>query len=192
MFDTLGDRGGRAFGYASACASVQSLDHQRKILVESGLAVDAVFSEPTPWTGRRAALTMLLALVRAGDSVAVVGLHRLGHTDAEIADRLADFEERGVFVRVLENTADSPLIPISVKRGATHPLAVPPADEPGLVAQPFGRSRPIGRPAALDAAKTAAARRMLAGGMSKTAVAKALGVSRPTLYKALADLEDNG
>ncbi|ODQ92523.1 hypothetical protein BHQ18_02005 [Mycolicibacterium flavescens] len=168
------------------------MDRQRKVLVESGIAADAVFDELTPWTGRRAVLTMLLTTVRPGDSVTVVGLHRLGHSDAEIADRVADFRARGVFVRALTDTSDETLIPISFNRGPTHPLAVQPAADAGPIAAPFGRTRPIGRPAALDASKTAAARRMLAGGMSKTAVAKALGVSRPTLYKALAASEYRG
>ncbi|MFE9257913.1 recombinase family protein, partial [Streptomyces sp. NPDC006879] len=46
-----------------------------------------------------------------------------------------------------------------------------------------------GRPAVMDADKLAAAKARKAKGESVTAVAKALGVSRATLYRALADTE---
>ncbi|MCC3767540.1 recombinase family protein [Streptomyces sp. UNOC14_S4] len=46
-----------------------------------------------------------------------------------------------------------------------------------------------GRPAVMDADKLAVARARRAKGESVTAIAKALGVSRTTLYRALADAE---
>lgn len=47
------------------------------------------------------------------------------------------------------------------------------------------RGRVGGRPAIMTPDKLAVARRMLADGKSKTAVAKTIGVSRPTLYAHL-------
>jgi DNA invertase Pin-like site-specific DNA recombinase len=52
------------------------------------------------------------------------------------------------------------------------------------------RGQSIGRPRALDEAKTALAQRMHASGESASTIATALGVSRATLYRALA--HDNG
>lgn len=46
-----------------------------------------------------------------------------------------------------------------------------------------------GRPVVMDAGKIAAAKARRAKGESVTAVAKTLGVSRATLYRALADTE---
>ncbi|MBT2403545.1 MULTISPECIES: helix-turn-helix domain-containing protein, partial [unclassified Streptomyces] len=46
-----------------------------------------------------------------------------------------------------------------------------------------------GRPAVMDADKLAAANARKVKGESVTAIAKALGVSRATLYRALADTE---
>ena len=129
------------------------------------MAGDRIFSEHSPGVGRRPALAALTESVAEGDSVAVLGVHRLGFTSVEIVDRLIDFNERGIGLRILRNT-------VAVSEELLQP-------------GPFGRIRPIGRPRALDASTIAFAHRMIADGVSKTAVAKALGVSRPTLYKAL-------
>ncbi|MEO3758539.1 helix-turn-helix domain-containing protein [Mycobacterium sp. B14F4] len=51
------------------------------------------------------------------------------------------------------------------------------------------RKRPVGRPRALDAEKVALVNRLHALGVSKSAIARTLGVSRPTVYRALADVE---
>ncbi|MFI5772953.1 recombinase family protein [Streptomyces sp. NPDC051658] len=51
------------------------------------------------------------------------------------------------------------------------------------------QGRTGGRPAVMDADKLAAAKARRAKGESVTAVAKAVGVSRATLYRALADAE---
>jgi DNA invertase Pin-like site-specific DNA recombinase len=49
------------------------------------------------------------------------------------------------------------------------------------------RGQSIGRPKALDDNKTALARRMHASGEPATTIASALGVSRATVYRVLAD-----
>jgi DNA invertase Pin-like site-specific DNA recombinase len=51
------------------------------------------------------------------------------------------------------------------------------------------QGRTGGRPTVMDADKLAAAKARRAKGESVTAVAKAMGVSRATLYRALADTE---
>jgi DNA invertase Pin-like site-specific DNA recombinase len=52
------------------------------------------------------------------------------------------------------------------------------------------RGQSIGRPGALDASKAALAQRMHAGGESASTVAAALGVSRATVYRVLAEGAD--
>lgn len=49
------------------------------------------------------------------------------------------------------------------------------------------RGQSIGRPKALDAAKAALARRMHGSGEAASTISKALGVSRATVYRVLAD-----
>ena len=49
------------------------------------------------------------------------------------------------------------------------------------------RGQAIGRPKALDDSKTALAQRMHANGESATTIASALGVSRATVYRVLAE-----
>ncbi len=64
-------------------------------------------------------------------------------------------------------------------------LALPEHDT--RVPQPRRSSGAIGgRPASMTADKLARARAMLAAGKSKSATARAIGVSRPTLYAHLA------
>jgi DNA invertase Pin-like site-specific DNA recombinase len=48
------------------------------------------------------------------------------------------------------------------------------------------RGQSIGRPKALDASKVALAQRMHAGGESASTIGEALGISRATVYRALA------
>jgi DNA invertase Pin-like site-specific DNA recombinase len=52
------------------------------------------------------------------------------------------------------------------------------------------RGQSIGRPKALDENKTALARRVHASGEPATTIASALGVSRATVYRVLADDSD--
>ncbi|MGA8331751.1 MAG: helix-turn-helix domain-containing protein [Mycobacterium sp.] len=52
------------------------------------------------------------------------------------------------------------------------------------------RGQPIGRPKALDDSKMALARRMHASGEPASTIASALGVSRATVYRVLADDAD--
>lgn len=52
------------------------------------------------------------------------------------------------------------------------------------------RGQSIGRPKALDDSKTALARRMHASGEPASTIATALGVSRATVYRVLADQAD--
>ncbi len=49
------------------------------------------------------------------------------------------------------------------------------------------RGQPIGRPKVLDKSKASLAQRMHAGGESASTIAAALGVSRATVYRVLAD-----
>ena len=53
------------------------------------------------------------------------------------------------------------------------------------------RGQSIGRPKVLDGSKAALARRMHASGASATTIAKALGVSRATAYRVLAEDADD-
>ncbi|WP_162277411.1 recombinase family protein [Mycolicibacterium rutilum] len=190
MQTRLGTHGRHVFGYTSPCASEQSVQRQLEILVEHGVAPDDVFSEAAPWGAERPALAALMERLGDGDSVVVVGLHRLGHSAAEIVDQVLAFQSRGITLTVLSNPAEAPPLPVPAIGGPAHFLGALHANSHDGPTKPFGRSRPIGRPVALDAARTDTARRMIASGMSKTAVAKILGVSRPTLYKALAALDE--
>jgi DNA invertase Pin-like site-specific DNA recombinase len=53
------------------------------------------------------------------------------------------------------------------------------------------RGQSIGRPKALDASKTKLAQRMHASGESAATIAATLGVSRATVYRVLAEIDDD-
>ena len=55
----------------------------------------------------------------------------------------------------------------------------------------WARGQSIGRPKALDEKKAALARRMHASDESATTIASALGVSRATVYRVLAEESDD-
>jgi DNA invertase Pin-like site-specific DNA recombinase len=55
-----------------------------------------------------------------------------------------------------------------------------------------GRRQHIGRPKALDQKNAALAQRMHGNGESASTIANALGVSRATVYRVLAEQTDEG
>jgi DNA invertase Pin-like site-specific DNA recombinase len=135
----------------------------------------------------RPGLQALLAAAGAGDTVAVVGLDRLGRTVPELLATAVTLTERGIALLCLDeqidtSSADGTLIyrlfaaiaqcerRLSVERTK---CAAPPA-------RPFGKRR--GRPP-LDSDKISAALSLVRSGMSPAAVARQLRLGRSTIYR---------
>ncbi|MFZ7175045.1 recombinase family protein, partial [[Pasteurella] aerogenes] len=94
---------GRKFGYARVSTSQQSLELQKKELLNSGVREDRFFSDIVSGSQfDRDGLNLLLLKVEKGDEVIVTRLDRLGRNTLEMIQLIKEFEELGVYVTFLK------------------------------------------------------------------------------------------
>ena len=94
------------FGYARVSKSEQNLHLQIDALRAYG--VDEIFEEKvSSKTGKRPELERLLAMLRAGDTIAVWGLDRLGRTVKQLLELAESFEEKGIYFVSLRERLDT-------------------------------------------------------------------------------------
>jgi DNA invertase Pin-like site-specific DNA recombinase len=186
---------GVQLGYARVSTGHQSLDQQVDALTAAGVDVNRVYSDKLSGTStreQRTGLTALLDYAREGDAIVVVGIDRLGRNAAEVMTTIRELGERGVVLRSLREGIDTSNAAGRMVAGVLASLAELELElgrERRTAAREARRARgqSLGRPKALDSAKTALAQRMHATGESSATIAGALGVSRATVYRALAE-----
>jgi DNA invertase Pin-like site-specific DNA recombinase len=192
---------GTQLGYARVSTAHQSLDQQMDALSAAGVGVARVYTDKLSGTSsrqERPGLAALLDYARQGDAIVVVGIDRLGRNAAEVMTTIRDLGERGIVLRSLREGIDTSNASGRMVAGVLASLAELELElgrERRTAAREARRARgqSIGRPKALDASKAALARRMHASSESANTIAAALGVSRATVYRVLAeDAEDAG
>lgn len=90
------------FGYARVSTAQQSLERQEHALTEAGVPLDRIYTDKL--SGARAdrpGLKTLLTYARAGDTVIVYTLDRLGRNLREMLNLVHDLGGRGIRVRSL-------------------------------------------------------------------------------------------
>lgn len=186
---------GTILGYARVSTGHQSLDQQVDALTAAGVDGARVYSDKLSGTStreQRPGLAALLDYAREGDAIVVVGIDRLGRNAAEVMTTIRELGERGIVLRSLREGIDTSnaagrmvagvlasLAELELELGRERRAAAREARQ--------ARGQAIGRPKALDASKAALAQRMHATGESASTIATALGVSRATVYRVLAD-----
>ncbi|AKP57366.1 site-specific recombinase PinR [Mycobacteroides abscessus subsp. abscessus] len=186
---------GTVLGYARVSTAHQSLDQQRDALVAAGVDESRVYSDKLSGTStreQRPGLAALLDYAREGDAIVVVGIDRLGRNAAEVMTTIRELGERGIVLRSLREGIDTSNAAGRMVAGVLASLAELELElgrERRAASREARRARgqSIGRPKALDDNKIALARRMHASGEPATTIASALGVSRATVYRVLAD-----
>jgi DNA invertase Pin-like site-specific DNA recombinase len=132
--------------------------------------------------------------MRAGDTLAVWKLDRLGRSVKDVLTIADDLHARGIGVRILTGKLSGSYLPAGegkfffIMMAAFAELERDIIDErtmAGLVAAK-AQGRTGGRPTVMDEDKLAAARARRARGESPTEIARALGVSRASVYRHLA------
>nr|WP_322785344.1 recombinase family protein [Cellulosimicrobium cellulans] len=121
-------------------------------------------------------------------------LDRLGRSAAHVARLVRDLDDRGVTLRSLSETIDTSS---ATGRLMVHVPAAVAQMEADLarkrtldgLAAARARGRVGGRPTVMTPDRIEVARVALAGGQSRAAVARALGVSHDSLYRHLAHVE---
>jgi DNA invertase Pin-like site-specific DNA recombinase len=188
---------GTQLGYARVSTAHQSLDQQMDALTAAGVDPTRVYTDKLSGTAtrtQRPGLAALLGYAREGDAIVVVGIDRLGRNAAEVMMTIRDLGERGIVLRSLREGIDTSNATGRMVAGVLASLAeleLELGKERRSAARDARRARgqAIGRPKALDTSKAALAQRMRASGEDVNTVAATLGVSRATIYRALAELE---
>jgi len=186
---------GVQLGYARVSTGHQSLDQQLDALAAAGVEKERVYSDKLSGNStreQRPGLAALLDYARPGDAIVVVGIDRLGRNAAEVMGTIRELGERNIVLRSLREGIDTSNATGRMVAGVLASLAELELElgrERRTAARDARRARgqSIGRPKALDPAKAALARRMQAAGEPVTTISAALGVSRATVYRVLAE-----
>ena len=94
----------QVLGYARVSTRHQKLDRQIKVIEEYG--VDKLFTDKATGTNTdRKGLKDLLNHVRAGDTVVLSELDRLGRSLADVSNIIKSFSEKGVTIKILDGVA---------------------------------------------------------------------------------------
>ncbi len=176
-------------GYARVSTGEQTLDAQKDALRAAGcvrIFTDVASGAKTDRTGLEAALASL----RAGDTLVVVRLDRLGRSMPHLVATVHELAERGVGFRSLAESIDTTS---AAGRLVLHIFASLADFERELIrertrealAAKKRRGEPVGRRPALNSSRLSAAREMLESGHGAAHVARVLKVGRSTLYRAL-------
>ena len=176
-------------GYARVSTNDQSLDIQEAALKAAGC--DMVRSEKrsgTTTTGR-AELQTVLDFLRKGDVLVVTRIDRLARSIGDLQDIVRSVKAKGASLKATEQPIDT-----STAAGKAF------LDMLGVFAEfetNLRRERQLegiakaklagvykGRPASIDVSQV---RKLKAGGMGPSEIAKSLGIGRASVYRALED-----
>ncbi|MGO9929069.1 MAG: recombinase family protein [Mycobacterium sp.] len=190
---------GAQLGYARVSTGHQSLDQQLDALTAAGVDPNRTYTDKLSGTStreQRPGLASLLDYARPGDAIVVVGIDRLGRNAAEVMATIRELRDRGIVLRSLREGIDTSNATGRMVAGVLASLAELELElgrERRAAAREARRARgqSIGRPKALDHSKVALAQRMHASGESASTIAAALGVSRATVYRVLAEDADD-
>ncbi|MGW7584107.1 recombinase family protein [Kitasatospora sp. NPDC054768] len=183
---------GHLIGYARVSTDDQEAQFQHDALTEAGC--DRIFTDKASAKNTdRPELSAVLDYLRPGDTLYVWKLDRFARSLIDLVTMVDTLSTRGIGFKVLTgalasidpNTPDGRLMLQVVGAMAEFERSlIKDRTRAGLDAAK-AQGRIGGRPNALDADKLAAARARRAKGESVTAIARALGVSRATLYRHL-------
>ncbi|MCG8381722.1 MAG: recombinase family protein [Gammaproteobacteria bacterium] len=180
-------------GYARVSTADQDTSLQLDALKNAD--VERVYQESRSGASKeRPELAKCLDVMRAGDTLVVWRLDRLGRSLKDLVEIISDLEEKGIGFRSLTEAIDTTsaggklVFHIFAALSEFERSLIQERTRAGLAAA-RARGRKGGRPRALSKDQTKKARAMLSDPLiTKTEVAKHFGVTRMTLNKALDDL----
>lgn len=177
-------------GYARVSTAEQVTNLQTDALTESGC--ERIFEETASGAQRdRPELMKAIEFLREGDVLVVWKLDRLARSLRQLIETVEDLQARGIgFVSITEGidttSAGGKLVfHIFGALAEFEREMIRERTKAGLKAAK-GRGRKLGRPSALSDQQVKMAKSLKAvGDLSSAEIAKQLGVSRATLYRAL-------
>lgn len=179
------------YGYVRVSTLEQDPASQLDAMAAAGVDRDRVFLEHASGAlDSRPELAKLVKVLRAGDTLVVWRLDRLGRSTSHLIQTVTELGERGVGFHSLTEAIDTTTSAGRLLFGILASLAAFERDVirertvAGLAAA-RARGNLGGRPSMMTPEKLAVARQMLSDGKPKSVIAKTIGVSRPTLYNHL-------
>lgn len=177
-------------GYARVSTHQQSLELQVKRLLAEGVREDRLFTDKASGkeADEREGLQRLIARAESGDTVLVTKMDRLGRNTLDMVSLVEEFSGRGVVVLFLDEhlstageTGKLIITILAAVAQSERARILERTNEGRLAAMEKGVQ--FGRPVTVDIQKLKA---LLASDISKSAIAKELGVSRQYVYKLIA------
>jgi DNA invertase Pin-like site-specific DNA recombinase len=179
------------YGYARVSTRDQNCAIQVSALRAAGC--DVIREEKASGAKVRPALTALLGELQKGDTLTVFKLDRLGRSLRHLLSTIADLDARGVTVRFIKDSID---LSTPTGRLLLHVLGAVAEFERELIlertaagiAAAEARGSRRGRPPKdLEAPQVVEALRMRSEGLSTARITRAMGMSKATLYRWIAE-----
>lgn len=184
------------FGYARVSTEGQCLDRQIDQLTAVGVERENIYCEKMTGTkSNRPRLRALLGVIERGDIVYIESLNRLGRSSADLISLMQTFSDEGVTLISLKEQLD---FSSAAGKMIAQFLAVLAEFERATivervkegVAAARARGHIGGRPATPQKTLDKALQMYDMHNLTVTEICRACGISRPTLYKALRQRED--
>lgn len=183
-------------GYARVSTTAQDLDAQLAMLAAAGVDKDRIFTDKLSGAARteRPGLTAMLDYARAGDTVVVAAIDRLGRSVAEVTRTITDLGERQIMLRTLREGVDTATPAgraVAAIMATLAELELELGRERRAASRQSRRSRqlPATKPTKLGPDRQEQLRRLAATGEPVTELAAAFGIGRATAYRYLANSE---
>lgn len=193
---------GRTILYARVSTLDQTAEHQVIQAREAGFIIDEVVADEgasgvTTTLSERPQGRRLRDLLRAGDTLVVRWVDRLGRNYADVTDTIRDFMRRGVIIRTVINRLEfngatkdpmqqavrDALIAFMAATAQAQAEATKEAQKAGIAHAKTNGSRYAGRKPSYSREQFTTARDLLGQGRNPSEVAKATGLTRGTVYR---------
>ena len=181
-------------GYARVSTAEQNLKSQVDILTREGCS--QIYTDTASGSSvDRPGLNAILADAQEGDTIVVVSLDRFGRTVVHLLTQIEELAGRKVGFRSMRESIDTRSaagkLDAATLRGPPRSSSAPASVSGTLAGLESARAagRKGGRPPKINSKLRARAEKMIAAKISKEEIARALQISKATLYRMLKTAE---